>query len=56
MSHRIARVEAIPARVPFKADFRIGRGQVGAAGVGGDHVFVRLETADGRISIIDLRT
>lgn len=55
MSHRIARVEAIPARVPFKADFRIGRGQVGAAGVGGDHVFVRLETADGAVGWGEVR-
>jgi muconate cycloisomerase len=46
LAHRITRVEAIPARVPFKAEFRIGRGQVGAAGAAGDHVFVRLETED----------
>jgi muconate cycloisomerase len=55
VSHRIARVEAIPARVPFKVDFRIGRGQVGAAGVGGDHVFVRLETADGAVGWGEVR-
>jgi muconate cycloisomerase len=46
---RITRVEAIPARVPFKADFRIGLGQVATAGASGNHVFVRLETADGHV-------
>jgi muconate cycloisomerase len=55
VSHRIARVEAIPARVPFKIDFRIGRGQVGAAGVGGDHVFVRLETTAGAVGWGEVR-
>jgi muconate cycloisomerase len=55
MSHRIARVEAIPTRIPFKTEFRIGRGQVGWAGVGGDHVFVRLETEDGRVGWGEVR-
>ncbi len=49
MGDRIARVEAIPARVPFKAEFRIGRGQVATAGATGNHVFVRLETEEGRV-------
>jgi muconate cycloisomerase len=55
VSHRITRVEAIPTRIPFKTDFRIGRGKVGAAGVGGDHVFVRLETADGAVGWGEVR-
>jgi muconate cycloisomerase len=46
---RIRRVEAIPARVRFRTDFRIGRGAVGAAGGTGDHVFVRIETEGGRV-------
>lgn len=49
MSHRIARVEAIPCRVPFRQAFVIGRGQVGAAGSFGQHVFVRMETEDGHV-------
>src|SRR5437667_364094 len=55
MAHKIARVEAIPTRIPFKAEFRIGRGQVGWAGVGGDHVFVRLETEDGLVGWGEVR-
>lgn len=43
----ITRVEVIPARVPFRSDFVIGRGQVGTAGAAGEHVFVRIETGDG---------
>jgi muconate cycloisomerase len=54
-AQRITRVEAIPTRIPFKTDFRIGRGKVGAAGVGGDHVFVRLETADGAVGWGEVR-
>src|SRR5205807_7881263 len=46
---RIARVEAIAARVPFRQSFRIGRGAVGSAGGFGQHVFVRLETEAGRV-------
>jgi muconate cycloisomerase len=46
---RIRRVEAIPARVRFRTDFRIGRGAVGAAGGTGDHVFVRIETEGDRV-------
>jgi muconate cycloisomerase len=49
MTERIARVEAIPARVPFRSEFRIGRGMVGTAGGAGDHVFVRIETTSGRV-------
>jgi muconate cycloisomerase len=49
MSIRIARVEAIPARVPFRREFVIGRGAVGSAGGAGNHVFVRLETEDGHV-------
>jgi muconate cycloisomerase len=49
MSTRIARFEAIPARVPFRREFVIGRGAVGTAGGAGNHVFVRLETEDGHV-------
>jgi muconate cycloisomerase len=55
VSHRITRVEAIPTRIPFKTEFRIGLGQVGWAGVGGDHVFVRLETEDGLVGWGEVR-
>jgi muconate cycloisomerase len=55
LAQRIARVEAIPARVPFKTEFRIGRGQVGAAGGGGEHVFVRLETDGGLVGWGEVR-
>jgi muconate cycloisomerase len=46
---RIRCVEAIPAKVRFRSDFRIGRGAVGSAGGTGDHVFVRIETESGRV-------
>jgi len=49
MSERISRVEAIPARVGFRSEFRIGRGTVGTAGGTGEHVFVRVETDAGRV-------
>lgn len=49
MSERIARVEAIPARLRFRSEFRIGRGTVGTAGGVGEHVFVRVETDAGRV-------
>jgi len=42
----LTRLEAIPCRIPFRESFVIGRGQVGAAGAPGHHVFVRAE-ADG---------
>jgi muconate cycloisomerase len=45
----ITRVEAIPCRVPMRQTFVIGRGQVGAAGGAGQHVFVRVETEDGHV-------
>jgi muconate cycloisomerase len=45
----ITRVEVIPCRVPFRHSFVIGRGQVGTAGEGGRHVFVRMETEDGHV-------
>ena len=38
MTRRIARVEAIPARVPFRERFVIGSGAVGSAGSAGQHV------------------
>jgi muconate cycloisomerase len=49
MRDPICKVEAIPAKLRFKTEFRIGRGAVGAAGGTGDHVFVRLETESGRV-------
>jgi muconate cycloisomerase len=49
MSDVIRRVEAIPCRVPFRQTFLIGRGAVGAAGAAGQHVFVRVETEEGRV-------
>jgi muconate cycloisomerase len=45
----ISRVEVIPCRLPFRQTFTIGRGRVGTAGGTGDHVFVRVETADGHV-------
>lgn len=45
----IKQVEVIPCRVPFRQNFVIGRGQVGQAGEGGRHVYVRLETDDGHV-------
>ncbi|MCC2667743.1 MAG: muconate cycloisomerase [Armatimonadetes bacterium] len=45
----IKRVEVLPCRVPFRQSFVIGRGQVGTAGDGGRHVFVRIETEDGHV-------
>jgi muconate cycloisomerase len=45
----IKQVEVIPCRVPFRQNFVIGRGQVGQAGEGGRHVFVRIETDSGHV-------
>ena len=45
----IRKVEAIPARVPYRNTFVIGRGLVAAPGQAGQYVFVRIETADGRV-------
>jgi len=49
MSYTIRRVEAIPCGVPLRHAFVIGRGQVGAPGAAGQHVFVRMETDDGHV-------
>jgi len=49
MSDVIRTVEAIPAAVPFRQTFVIGRGAVGAAGGAGRHVFVRIETEGGQV-------
>jgi len=51
----ITRVEAIPCRVPFRQAFVIGRGEVGAAGACGRHVFVRLETESGHVGWGEVR-
>jgi muconate cycloisomerase len=45
----IRKVEAIPARVPYRSTFVIGRGLVAAGGQSGQYVYVRLETADGTV-------
>jgi len=45
----IKKVEVLPTSVEFRHDFVIGRGRVGAAGQGGRYVYVRVESADGRV-------
>lgn len=45
----IARVEAIPARVPFRRRFTLGSGSVNSTDMSGPVLFVRVETDDGRI-------
>jgi muconate cycloisomerase len=55
MAITIDRVEAIPARVPFRESFVIGSGAVGSAGSAGQHVFVRLETNDGAVGWGEVR-
>lgn len=55
MQDLIARVEAIPARLPFRESFVIGSGAVGRAGGTGEHVFARLETRDGRVGWGEVR-
>jgi muconate cycloisomerase len=45
----IKKVEVFPTSVEFRHTFVIGRGKVGTAGQGGRYVFVRVESADGRV-------
>ncbi len=45
----IRKVEAIPARVPYRSTFVIGRGLVAAGGQAGQYVYVRVESAGGRV-------
>jgi muconate cycloisomerase len=45
----IRKVEAIPARVAYRDTFVIGRGLVASSGQAGQYVYVRVETADGRV-------
>jgi muconate cycloisomerase len=45
----IKKVDVFPTSVEFKHTFVIGRGKVGTAGQGGRYVFVRVESADGRV-------
>lgn len=45
----ITKVEVFATAVPFKEDFVIGRGQVGAAGRAGRYCFVRVESEDGQV-------
>jgi len=44
----IRRVDVFPVGVPFRSAFRIGTGQVGGEQQRGRHVFVRVESEDGR--------
>lgn len=45
----IRKVEAIPARVPYRDTFVIGRGLVATGGQAGQYVYVRIETEDGTV-------
>jgi muconate cycloisomerase len=45
----IRKVEAIPARVPYRDTFVIGRGLVASGGQAGKYVYVRVETGDGAV-------
>ena len=45
----IRKVEAIPARVPYRDTFVIGRGLVATGGQAGQYVYVRVETDDGTV-------
>jgi len=44
---RIASIEAIPLRLPFREEFRIARGSVGGPGAGAPHVYVRVVAHNG---------
>jgi muconate cycloisomerase len=48
-SDRIAKVEVLPARVPYRNTFVIGRGLVASSGQAGQYVFVRLQTEAGHV-------
>src|SRR5690349_19713039 len=43
----IRKVEAIPARVPYRSTFVIGRGLVAKGGQGGTYIYVRVESESG---------
>lgn len=45
----IKKVEAIPARVAYRSTFVIGRGLVATGGQTGNYVYVRVESANGRV-------
>ena len=45
----IRKVEAIPARIPYRDTFIIGRGLVAAGGGAGQYCYVRIESADGHV-------
>jgi len=45
----IKKIDVFPTSVEFRHTFVIGRGKVGTAGQGGRYVFVRVESADGRV-------
>src|SRR5438552_13287258 len=45
----IRKIEAIPARIPYRDTFVIGRGLVAASGGSGQYVYVRVESADGHV-------
>lgn len=46
---RIAKVDAIAVRVPFRKEFRLGSGTVSGADLTGPVLFVRIETASGLV-------
>lgn len=46
---RIRQVDVFPLRIPYRASFRIARGQVGGVGKGRTAVIVRVMDDDGRI-------
>jgi muconate cycloisomerase len=45
----IRKVEAIPARVPYRDTFVIGRGLVATGGQAGQYIYVRVETEGGAV-------
>src|SRR6266851_1431938 len=45
----IRKVEALPARVPYRETFVIGRGLVAKGGQAGQYVYVRMESAGGQV-------
>ena len=46
---RIAKVEVLPARLPYRNTFVIGRGLVASPGQAGQYVFVRIESESGHV-------
>ncbi|MBU7004902.1 MAG: muconate cycloisomerase [Theionarchaea archaeon] len=46
---KISSVEVFPLHIPFKKPFLLSRGFVGAPGVPGKHVYLKLMTTDGQV-------